>query len=183
MNTKILGSVAIALSLVLSLVAVSKHTQPVSAPSTQNFGGTSPDFASAYINYGGVNHWAFKQPMKQATTTLCAVQSPVATSTLSSFSVNFSGSAASYLTSYELAEQSGPSATTSSSNAIVVSYDVLANAVPVFTATSTITSVKPDGIIPPNSWIVLDLSTSTAASVSPTFAPVGNCIGAFKEVQ
>lgn len=80
----------IALSVVLSvLVSVGVYTlapeKPVqivekNPPSVQGFAG--PDLASRYFSFGGVRQFAGNTQMQVATTTLCAIQSPAATSSL-----------------------------------------------------------------------------------------------------
>lgn len=58
------------------------HEVPVGAVS-------SPDIPGRYFSYGGVRQWGGRQQMQVATTTLCAIQSPAATSTIEyvSFSI------------------------------------------------------------------------------------------------
>lgn len=50
---------------------------------------SSPDLDSSYFSYGGVRRFGLRQQMQVATTTLCAIQAPAATSTLefASFSI------------------------------------------------------------------------------------------------
>lgn len=50
---------------------------------------SSPDFDSSYFSYGGVRRFGLRQQMQVATTTLCAIQAPAATSSLefTSFSI------------------------------------------------------------------------------------------------
>ena len=50
---------------------------------------SSPDLDSPYFSYGGVRRFGLRQQMHVATTTLCAIQAPAATSTLefASFSI------------------------------------------------------------------------------------------------
>lgn len=168
-KNNILVGLGIGLALIFSIIGLTKHSSPT-------FGGTSPDFASAYISWGGINHWTYKQTMRQASTTLCDIQSPNATTTLSRATVNFTGTP-SYTTTYELGQSVNAFATTT---ALVASYGVPAGTTPVFVSTSTVTALVPDGIIPPNTYVNLNISTSSA---SATFAPTGFCEAEFTEVQ
>lgn len=80
----------IALSVVLSvLVSVGVYTlapeKPVqivekNTPSVQGFAG--PDLPSRYFSFGGVRQFAGFTQMQVATTSLCSMQSPAATSTI-----------------------------------------------------------------------------------------------------
>lgn len=79
----VIGLIAIVASVYLGGTQVVKEiTHEVGAVS-------SPDLASRYFSFGGVREWAGRQQMNVATTTLCAIQAPAATSTLKfvSFSV------------------------------------------------------------------------------------------------
>lgn len=54
---------------------------------------SSPDINSPYISYGSVRHWAgHTESLKQATTTICALQSPTGTSTLTYASLRLTNS-------------------------------------------------------------------------------------------
>lgn len=78
----ILISALVAFIVAGGFVAFNQPVQKVIDQTVTKFGATSPDFSSPYISYGDMDFWASKSAMRTATTTLCAIQSPSATSTL-----------------------------------------------------------------------------------------------------
>lgn len=77
-NQKITTGIVVLIVLVLGLVFPRGHSV------VQQVVGSvaSPDIQSPYFSVGGQRFWASHPTINQASTTLCAIQSPVATSTL-----------------------------------------------------------------------------------------------------
>jgi hypothetical protein len=124
---------------------------------------TSPDIPSPYISVGAVQEWYAKQPsLTQATTTVCALESPSGTSTLQSFTIKLdvSSTTASRVT---LAKAATPYATTT----ILAEAAVSANAKSTLTATST---TMTELVFGPNQYAVVGMAGGIG-----TFSPTGVC--------
>lgn len=81
----------VALNVVLLGVVATNKSETVREVVTKELGSVaSPDLQSAYFSYGGVRHWAAKNTaLRDASTTVCALMSPAATSTLQFGSIKF----------------------------------------------------------------------------------------------
>ncbi len=178
MNKQIL-SILMVIGLIVAgcgffIAKITNHVPVPTQNQIQSYGSASPDIPSPYFSYGDLRHWATKTTMYQGTTTLCAMQSPAATTTLRSATANFTFSAT-YANDYQLANATSAFATTTNLGKITIA----ANALGTLVATTTVTALT-DGIVAPNTWINLKVSTSTA---STTFAPIGTCAATFIEVN
>ena len=109
------------------------------------------------------------QTMAQATTTVCAIQSPNATTTLAFFSANFttSSTTASLIT---MASANNAFATTTT---LGVSVSIPANGQATIIATTT-----PGTIYAPLTWFVVGMAGGTG-----NFSPVGACNAQFNSVN
>lgn len=140
---------------------------------------SSPDIASPYLSFGGVRRWAYTQDMRQASSTLCSIQAPAASSTLVSLTALFSTTAAIGATQYAFGNDPTAFSTTT---IIVAPYAAAAGAKLEIVASTTMnTAFVLNGVVPPSTYINLKLSTSTAG-VGTGFAPVGWCKAVFQEV-
>ncbi len=102
-----LGLVAVLLVSFLRPINVN-----VEVPKSPSFGATaSPDIPSPYFSVGDNRIWMAKISLNQSTSTVCSIQSPVATSTLlnASFSITRATSTALVV---EIAKSVSPSAST-----------------------------------------------------------------------
>lgn len=133
---------------------------------------SSPDVTSPYLSFGGVRSWAYSPDFRTATSTLCSIQSPAATTTLVSFTANFATAAVSYANDY----QAGNAATSQATTTNLGKITVAANGLGTLVATSTSLT---DNIIPPLTFVNLRVSTTTASS---SYAPTGKCNVVFREV-
>lgn len=176
MINKLIGGVAV-LALVIAGVAVSKPAQVVQK-TIQAGSVSSPDILSPYFSFGGVRQWAYSMEIRQATSTLCSFLSPASTSTLEHLSAKFD-TTASYATSYAWGNDPTAFSTTT---IIVAPYGAAANAkLEILASTTAVTAFAQNGVVSPNTYINLKLSTSTAGA-SATFAPVGSCKVIFREL-
>ena len=169
--------------IVIAIIAIIGVFTPVGQKTVKGFGSVQsvPDVTTTNLTtlnlsgnlmcVGGLCTNAQRIPMIQASSTLCAIQSPNATSTLTMAAVNFS-STPSYSQIYELAED--PTAF-SSTTALVAAYGIGASGTASFIATTTGSTL----VVAPSSFITLKLSTTTA---SATFAPVGYCSVEFQVI-
>jgi hypothetical protein len=136
----------------------------------QAFGAiSSPDIPSPYLSFGGVRRWAgHSESLNQATTTVCAIQAPAATSTLISGGIRLSVSSTTSST-ITIAKASTATATTT----IIATGSVGANAQATILAASSTYSAGAltDRIFAPNQYLVFNMSTTTGG----TFSPSGVC--------
>lgn len=159
-----------AVALVVALGVVFTFRQPASEPQPQP-GAVS--VLQSPVTIDGVTHWYSKIAMRTATSTVCSIRTPAATTTLSFRAVWSTG--ASYATQYMVGYGSDTNSTTTS---IVAAWTVGAGAKSVLAATTTATAPV-DALVPPNRFINVNLSTSSA---SATFAPIGECNVTLTEV-
>lgn len=137
---------------------------------------SSPEINSPYVSFNGQTHWYSKGNFAQATTTVCAVQSPAATSTLELASVvfNVSSTSASVVT---LAKAATAFATTT----ILSNQSIAANAQATIMASSSpllATGAVNDLVFAPNQWFVVSM-----AGGAGTFSPSGTCQTEFIQLQ
>jgi len=161
------------LAMVLSAVALFATLSGIQGAETirevvkEKVGAVStPDMQSPYFSYGGVRHWGARTTnLQQATTTICALQAPAATSSLrfASIKLTVSSTTASNvnfgtgLTPYAISSTLGGQA-------------VGANAMGDVVATSTVT-------MSPNHYFVVVMSGG-----SGTFSPTGTCEATWVEL-
>lgn len=154
---KKLSIVGVLVSLVLSGFALTKDSAPVVGSVS------SPDISSRYFSVGSVREWRGKTTtLNTASTTLCAVQAPNATSTLASGSgirLDVSSTTASVVV---LAKASTQYATTT----VLGIANVAAGAQASIVATSTADS----WVFAPNNWFVVSAQGGVG-----TFSPSGLC--------
>jgi hypothetical protein len=191
-NQKTLVVFVAILIIIATLVGVSYPKTPADisvdrivseVKSKLNLGAlTSPDIQSSYLSVNGSRTWYNRVPVRTASSTLCTIKSPAATSTIAHASVALT-TTASYVTQYLLGhDNTGNNATTTSLGSIMA---VAANAKLVYVASSTVndlfTGITNYGSVPPNSFVNFNLSTSTTGA-SATYAPAGYCHVDFREL-
>ena len=136
----------------------------------QNFNlsaSTSPDFSSPYISYGDVDFWAQRDgELTQATTTVCALQAPASTSTLTFAGIQLttSSTTASVMT---IAKAATPYATTTWLTNESIDADAQASI--VVPATTTPAGMA-KFLFAPNEYVVFAMSGGAG-----TFSPAGAC--------
>jgi len=125
----------------------------------------SPDIPSPYLQWGGVYVWSQSTTaLNTASTTICALQSPAATSTLllASVKLDVSSTSASTLT---LAKATTAFATTT---LLAENLSVAANNQATLVSSSTL--VSGTRVFGPNNWVVASMSGGAG-----TFSPTGKC--------
>lgn len=128
---------------------------------------SSPDINSPYFSFGGVRQWAGRtDSLTQATTTICAIQSPAATSTLAygTIKLTVSSTTASTIT---LAKAATAYATTTSLGTWEAAANSQGTAVSLRTAAG---GEDLDETFGPNQWFVVGM-----AGGNGTFSPTGTC--------
>jgi hypothetical protein len=173
MNTqKVL--IGLAVVVVLGLGMTFPRGNTVVERITQLGAVASPDVNGPYLSVNGVASFYDRATMKQATSTLCSFRSPAATSSLFSFSADFT-----FLPTYATVYALGNDPTAFSTTTIITAPGSMSYAANV-QATSFASSSNV--IIPPSTFVNLKLSTTTAGA-SATFAPVGTCQVEFRAVR
>lgn len=163
LKTTIVTAVVAAV-VALGFLVVTNHLQskPVGAVA-------SPDIMSPWFSYGGVRHWSgHSESLVSATTTVCAIQSPAATSTLLRASISFKVGSTTAST-VDIAKATTAYATTT----IIGGGALAANAQGTFNATTTPatgTSLNGPMVFAPSTYVVFGMEGGTG-----TFSPTGTC--------
>lgn len=167
---KIITTSLIAVSLVLSILAITKEPVQIDVPKGAVSG---PDISSPYFSYGGARHWGAKtDTLTQGTTTVCAIQAPASTSTLTFASIQLSVSSSTQ-SRVVIAKATTPYATTT----VLGSAVFAANAQGTLIATSTpVDALNEDKTFAPNTWLVVGMQGGIG-----TFSPTGTCLATWVE--
>jgi hypothetical protein len=138
----------------------------------------SPDIISPYLNWGGVRTWNSRIDIKQATTTVCAIQSPAATSTLRYAAVKID-LASTTATIWNVAKANTAFATTT---AIGTAHSV-AGSSQDFILASTSPAAGDALVFAPNQWLVVGVQAGiTSGDAAGTgFVPTGSCQASWTE--
>jgi hypothetical protein len=157
-------------SLVICVLAFTGYavaTKPNSDAPEKLGALSSPDLPYPYFSFGGVRSWAGRtDSLTAATTTVCAIQSPAATSTLRFGSIRFGVSSTSATTVY-IAKATTPYATTTALGQCALA----ANAQGTCLASTTPTvNVDPAQVFAPNTYLVVGMTGGVG-----TFSPTGTC--------
>lgn len=159
----------ITLAVALSITAIVVSVMGGSSVADKFGAVSSPDIPSPYFSYGDIRFWGAKTTsLTSATTTVCSLQSPAATSSLVTAAVRLTTSSTTAST-VTLAKATTPYATTTSLGAISVS----ANGQGVAVASTT-----GSHIFAPNTYFVVGMQGNTG-----TFSPVGVCQATWMEIQ
>lgn len=129
---------------------------------------TNPDIPSPYLSFGGVRRWAGSTTnLNQATTTVCAIQAPVATSTLVSGGIRFAVSSTTAST-VTIAKATTAFATSTLLNTVSVGANAQAT---VLAASTTLSALEQTNrTFAPNEWLVVGMAGGVG-----TFSPSGLC--------
>lgn len=150
-------------------------TQPAPiVPAPQLGALAGPDIASPYLRWGDQVTFKAHVPLlteNNATTTLCNILSPAATSTLTSASVQLDTSTTSAM-QIEIAKSTAPDATTT---LIGTMSKLAANSRETLVASTTPTGGKLT-IFAPNTWFVVKAGPSSAGSLGVA----GSCNATFE---
>lgn len=126
------------------------------AQSEMVLGAASPDFMTNYISVGGVRQWWYSTPLTTASTTLCSIQAPAATSTLMFGSLNIrTGTTSALYLEFGKGAANKRTATTTNLGYVTV---LAANAVGTFLASTTQSGADPANVFAPNTWFVVNAS-------------------------
>lgn len=178
MNKTNLALVLAVLAVVIGGVAYTKHvsTTVVNNPVVSSV--ASPDILSPYFSFGGVKNWGGRtDALTQATTTICAIQSPASTSTLqfASIRLSVSSSTASRLV---MAKAANAFATTTSLGSAVFPANTPGTLIATTTPADALDEDKTFG---PLQWLVVGMQDNTPEAGAGTFSPTGTCVATWIE--
>lgn len=168
-NTKVVAGILIALAIITTgYVLVSNHQ---AAPSKNVGAISSPDLPWTYLSWGGMATFRNQSAMRGATTTLCAIQSPAATTTLAfaGYTITVGTSTASNL---DLATSTSAFATTSA--VLISNTSVASNA----QASQSWFSSGTNSIIAPNTWVIVQAGNVGLGG----YTYVGSCDAEFNDL-
>jgi hypothetical protein len=174
-KTKLLISGFIALSLVLSFVALKRTpVTVVQSPdgTSQVVGAVSPYSPVPELNIGGGRLVGANVPLATGTSTVCAIQSPTSTSTLVSAGIKFTLASTSAVI-VDLAKNTTKFSTTTK---IGTTYGVAASAQATIVASSTGSVAGDATIFAPSNWFVVRMVGATVTTGGDVNnAPTGSC--------
>lgn len=135
----------------------------------------SPDIASPYLSFGDVRQWAAGATLNQAaTSTLCSIRSPYATTTLVSATLGITNKAGTQTFNIGLSTNSSNSTTTLLAGDAVVASTWLS-----LVATTTLTNgTLTSNVVLPLSWINFKVASGTPGIM----AYKGKCSAVFREI-
>jgi len=171
--------------VVITLIAIGAYMFPKGNTVVERIVGavSSPDVQSSYLSVNDVRSWYESRSLNQASTTICSMKSPSATSTLVSGSVKLTTGTTTAI-ALELAKDTTPSATTTR-----ISYIVLASGAQVtlraFVASTTVavnsgvqyTANETDLVFAPNTY----LNAKYGAALGSLNVLVGSCKAVWME--
>lgn len=153
------------------------NTPPVNEVVHEYGALVSPDIPYTYFCFGGVCQHAFStESLNSASSTLCSLQSPPATTTLVSASLHVDSGIP-----YTIEDVSISRGTLITASTTIIAFDDswTASEKGFLVATSAPLYLQ-DGVITPSSFINVKYSTTTA--VNANFAPAGKCSAVFREI-
>ncbi len=171
-NTKliIIAVVVIAISVFASYLLIPGKTVVEQITETQQVAGGGADFSTNWYRFGGVEHSAGAMTMKTATSTICRIQGPSATSTLIFAAVDFkTGTTTASIVDIAKSTNALSYATTTK---IGSTYAMAANIMGTIIASTTPTLGATT--FNPNDWLVVKMVSDTTASAD-LLAPTGFC--------
>lgn len=160
------------------IVNVAAPRVTVEAPkSSPVLAGALADIPSPYFTFGRVTKWARRIDLAQGTSTICAIQAPIATSTLdlgSGVSITLASTSA---VTIDFARGTNQYATsTKIGNTIAIGASAYAH----LTASTTASSGAPT-MFAPNEWFIVRINEYSSSSGARN-APVGTCQAKFTQL-
>jgi hypothetical protein len=137
-----------------------------------------PDISSPYLNINGYRFWPHNQGFVLATTTVCAIQAPAATSTLLVAAATVT-TASSTATVFTFAKANTQYATTTSLGQFLSAANGQGSAT---ASTSPGNLLDSNLIFSPNQWLVIGEQGGNGGAAGSTFNSVGRCIANFAEI-
>ncbi len=147
--------------------------QVVNPPVNKSLGALAgPDIPSPYLNWGGIAQWGLApKSLIQASSTICSLQSPAATSTLISASVTLNLASSTALEDIDFTQNLTPGATASTSRRFGSDLRIPISQGGTYLASTTDSTLT---IFPPNTMLNIDMASILAGNHSGN-VPVGFC--------
>lgn len=178
MNTQtkvIIGGLVLALVMSGAVFFKGGNTGPAGQDGKSYGSVTGPDLQFQDMTFNGVPYRFVRTGFYTASSTLCSIKSPSVDSRLEHLSTFFS-SVPSYATQYMIGFGTQNATTTSLVAVTQIAFGAISGGI----ASSTIASSTSSLLIPANSYVNLNYSTSTGANVAGSgYAPVGRCEAVF----
>lgn len=139
---------------------------------------TSPDLPFRRMSLGGFAEESVRVQLLTATTSVCQIQSPNATSTLKSAWIDFDTS-----TTSQAHVQLATAATSNATTSLLAQINLPGNSTGMqLIATSTVNGTTV--ILPPNRWIVAKMAMVVfGTETAGTYSPTGSCGASFNVVD
>lgn len=166
--------VAILSAIVVLVGASLTQTAPqVIVPGVKVGALSSPDIQSPYLSFGGVRRWAGAMDMRAATTTVCAIQSPAATSTLiaATWQITLGTSTAATI-------DMGTSTTAFATTTNLVAAKSIGSNAQGYATWSSAGANADDAMMAPNTWVVV----KTAGAGLNGYTYTGRCQAQFEQI-
>lgn len=164
------AAVAAIIAVLLSIAAFNRSSKTIVLPANNaNVGAiSSPDLPFTNFSVGGFRRWAVKVPMNTATTSVCTIQTPNATTTLNAAFADFDNS-----TTSQAHIQLATAATSNATTTVLAQNTIPANIAYQLIATSTQSS-RP--VLAPLQWIVTKMAMQVGGTeTTGTYSPSGYC--------
>lgn len=176
-KSSIIGLVAL-VGVVLGGIALLPKADAPQSPQLGSLAG--PNIPYQFLNWGGVPIFNFGITVKQATSTVCAIQSPAATSTLIAGSIRMDVSSSSALI-IEMAKATTAFATTT----LIGTKFTTAAAAQVYLNASTSPQAGDANVFGPNQWFNIKVAGGITGgdSAGTGFVPTGTCQAVFVASQ
>lgn len=172
-KNNIIVTVLLTIALVLGASAVLKSTKvevvKVEVPTEVSTVGsvTGPDIYSDYMSVNGSILYVRRQNLRSATTTVCSILTPPATTTLQSATVELKSG-----TTTAMALAIG-NATNNGATTTRLAYQQLA-ANQIYNLVSTTTALSDNSLVPPSTYINVVMAGAPGGDFT-NFAPRGTC--------
>lgn len=135
-----------------------------------------PDLPYPYIGVGGMREYrSYRTSLIQGSSTVCALQSPAATSTLRYGGITFTLATAT-IAFLDIAKVSASGVATSSTNKFGTTYQIPASAQGTVVASTTSTTYDANGVFAPNTFLSFIIQSQGDSSGN---VPTGTCEAAW----
>ncbi len=167
-------------SLLLGIVKnpqTEPKTDSVFASVPQKVGAlTSPDIPYQYFSFGGVRRWAYRTESLTASTTVCSIQTPNATTTLVSGNLYLISANVATSSTFTVAKAPTTGSYTTPINTVAAVASARDQVIP-FASSSVNAQVFQDMVFGPNQFLNVRMASSTF-----TFSPTGICQATFEQL-
>ena len=178
-ESKTIATVAVAVVLALLgswLIGVQGPSGPRGADGQDAFGALAgPDIASPYLKWGDVRTWQAQPSLQTATSTLCSIATPSATSTLVTAAIILDSTPHSFIAQIGTSDNTGSILTT-------LGIGNIGTSIGLVTLVASSTSANSGAQLVVGGGKILNFNLSTSTAVGATFVPTGRCTAVFREL-